>query len=1521
MSYPFIQAAANAPPKLSYAPSTPGKSPWASWLGEPLNGYNMSTPYDATDRETWQLPEGLRGESAFLGNTMTLLAFANNSPVTTFLFPIKIDDNNLQVHWSHWDFQPALPTVTPELAPVRIVRSQRTQHRQALIRYGIGVQLEWGFMDTPLGQEHYKMSLAQINMAFTEGLNYQGLEAIIYNGDVFRRAADDLQIAPDAKWFESVIRRELNFWAIIQRDQNPMAGLVNTLNNINSTFNQNTDLTWFVTPKEIIDYLELMPLMRDNFYIGGRIPEETDPVNVKSGTYTDRAGNNFVVLRNYASGIEGPINPFERRVQIGEYFVASCPMRGQSYSNYNSTYRTIEIYSQDKDGWEPIDLRTMLDSCMRFDPKTGYIRKANNPNPNSSKNGSVGLGVAELAADMFYYLDEKNRLQTVGLFGDINEYHLGVGGYVDMANSFLAKVYGTVDKNILNDTINKITTLVLSLNRNSLYNRELNDFLKMIATDAVEKELTPNDYQQFGLIWEPNIDKAFDLPIFEESDQAPSWKNKISLPGPYLSFEGWSTIARYYDSYREKFSDRTGFNTSAAKTVYKFMDLLGNLFRYIQTVFPGALDPYTGQHDLFNRFIESILKNPLPSLYLSSKIHTKGTNAETPTDETTLRGLALIANAVTHLEEFSGVRALTQALYGMEALTDPLYNEDDIEQSAISAQYGVDIPVLSKKGNAMKFGTRPKSTSDALTWLGRVLRPRITKGTLTSVSKFRDYLKGVGLHALILITLRAINSNVWAKHGTYKDSKAEKIVNAIIDALGDAHNVSNLSKLRFLDASKSTFSNPNTVFVDRILEFFADKENAKLLSSNWLTDLLTTQNAKTGAAIDNAAAILDEIKEAIKTPQRLSLAYSDDYIKTNLVFTEGMASSISNFNSGNKEIAMASSTLKRVPAPPPDVEKSKIDLKKLYGSHKSSSAATLSPSHSFGGTGKPKISKENTDLDELNTLVAQFKIARKSSSSSSSTDSLLSRLYHYIDVSKTFEQYMARSGLASVSYWMYMHPNENLTTGKDYIISEIRGILERVETKDDTSRDIEKAIADNKAFYEEQLSKFNGSENDIERFSKYIINYSAGLTLESWKKTPILGEEDMISTLNTAIRRYVRYSIDNIAIQLSTAQVLFDKFGTIDMKPYDAIKENIVSQILDYEDPFKDQVSTSQKIGAEINLHGLSSYMRQYQSLKDKNQLKPTPGKPYFQKIAAPPPPKKGKQVHIPGTTSNYRYNMDVLKNKQMSPLMFMICVAFMNTPVTKQNLEAFIVQDVMFPFNFIIQRPHIRHRTMTLTYMAPGEQTGTTRIGRVRVVLGDDTMIGFHHMRLTYYSATIVTEPKNILNANNALVTDYDGGGGHIPYTSIEGYKPSHGMFGTRGESLFVMMTPWNELEYPDIFYLTGRKPVRKGLSGDILSPLTQTLSTLSCSAIAYYSILWGWVTMNGNLSQLGIARGGYDAATTIRAGNSLTFPGMYRKRNAHGELHFESPKGHWPATLTYSGCARARCAKQAPNPHMMFK
>lgn len=95
----------------------------------------------------------------------------------------------------------------------------------------------------------------------------------------------------------------------------------------------------------------------------------------------------------------------------------------------------------------------------------------------------------------------------------------------------------------------------------------------------------------------------------------------------------------------------------------------------------------------------------------------------------------------------------------------------------------------------------------------------------------------------------------------------------------------------------------------------------------------------------------------------------------------------------------------------------------------------------------------------------------------------------------------------------------------------------------------------------------------------------------------------------------------------------------------------------------------------------------------------------------------------------------------------------------TRKNVIALIRDNVKLPFTFLLLQPYMEYQTDCAIKMLPGSATGNTWYKKGKFTAGVDSLVQEYIGSLTYYSKSIVIEPKNVCVVHNAYIRAYEAG------------------------------------------------------------------------------------------------------------------------------------------------------------------
>jgi hypothetical protein len=228
--------AANLPPQTIGThgiPSTPySKLPHAAWI--PYFGIGNTRvqhdPYDSYDQEIRNFPDAYRapgGREAgmypndFLDKLVIKRITQSQQYLITEVLPWQVDTTRMTRTWNVWRFNDHMLDRTPEQSVSRLLTSNQASFQAGLVRYGIALMLEHGFMKTAKGRKNYEMNIQQIVNATVMTLMKGAWVALLHVDHRNQPGHDIPNDRLDSKQeAEAIIQRELDYFGICGKGPN-----------------------------------------------------------------------------------------------------------------------------------------------------------------------------------------------------------------------------------------------------------------------------------------------------------------------------------------------------------------------------------------------------------------------------------------------------------------------------------------------------------------------------------------------------------------------------------------------------------------------------------------------------------------------------------------------------------------------------------------------------------------------------------------------------------------------------------------------------------------------------------------------------------------------------------------------------------------------------------------------------------------------------------------------------------------------------------------------------------------------------------------------------------------------------------------------------------------------------------------------------------------------------------------------------------------------------------------------------
>lgn len=562
---------------------------WSSFFGK-QKAHIETTPYDVNDRSTWTLPEGLKGANIMLATTLELMSFMADSWYTQEALPLETTQKT-GIQWSKFIFMPKFAGLVPERGVARLVRSRKMGGKATFERRGLGLLLTHGFMNTPDGQESYRMNLRQIAQSVVETNNF-GVVYAYLTADSYERKWDRDNGSFQGETMEKILEIETFYWDIFKR-KNGAALLDDRISANMEKYRGQADM--YIVPPKIGRYYTIVPKNRTDYWMAGsRGPESIyDGVDAVKTFKQLGPGNTVYLTRTY--DVEPHDSKYGRAIdilrfhkQIGEYHLAFDHRRRRSYKGYQSSWRDIQVYDEDVDNFTTLTIKWMLKNCNRFHPDTFDVLHVNDPYVSKYK---PRFSKADKQRDVFHYVDDRDNLQTSSFMGNIE--YLGtedVFEWVQTALQAMPDVVPPTEATDVNTNSYAIWTRGLRALRaieNIPYDAKTDAWFKALKEKNQEGESVHDGSTRFRNFpptaaikeFKPNMHGGLDLPA----------ANGLALPPGFANYAGFKTIeeAVINGNFGKDGDEPLGYNATQGQHIADFVAMFDRMVEALKRMLPN----------------------------------------------------------------------------------------------------------------------------------------------------------------------------------------------------------------------------------------------------------------------------------------------------------------------------------------------------------------------------------------------------------------------------------------------------------------------------------------------------------------------------------------------------------------------------------------------------------------------------------------------------------------------------------------------------------------------------------------------------------------------------------------------------------------------------------------------------------------------------------------------------------------------------------------------------------------------
>lgn len=180
--------------------------------------------------------------------------------------------------------------------------------------------------------------------------------------------------------------------------------------------------------------------------------------------------------------------------------------------------------------------------------------------------------------------------------------------------------------------------------------------------------------------------------------------------------------------------------------------------------------------------------------------------------------------------------------------------------------------------------------------------------------------------------------------------------------------------------------------------------------------------------------------------------------------------------------------------------------------------------------------------------------------------------------------------------------------------------------------------------------------------------------------------------------------------------------------------------------------------------------------------------------------------------TSNILDIILALDEHTASPLYKMLAKIYLTSALNHRTLKKFIKHNILFPFGFLVFRPHMRYESNCAIKTKAGESTGVTYVGNMGLGGQPDYSTKTILVYFTIHDDSVIRSREQVYVAHNVFISKCLGGAGFVPMEPAH-YNTRTGQ--TNGGSAIFVMIPYEETKFNPYMDVTGRFSDATGIEG----------------------------------------------------------------------------------------------------------
>ena len=389
--------------------------------------------------KNFQYPKAHEGEAQLLANIITSSLIANNLSfilsANAGLPIVSVDQQYFTWTEIHMDI-PWL-TIVPEEGVSDTFRGSYEEHHATLVRRGVSLYVEDGFMNTPMGRQYLMLGLQRMETGTMYTYEMVALNAMLScRGQHYEKLKAELFTPRE-------YRQMCKLWSInfdcAQKNEEALSNLVIKMKEVLNKKRGFPANGMYVQTRGY-SYLGFNGAKRLDYMLAG--PEGPNRVNQNPWEIDTFVGTPVYYLEDFKDG-EDILYPLDRIRQFGHYYMihGDDPVSIDP-KNYSSHMMSIDVIDLDRERYARISVLDALNHCRAFGPKTGpggqYPWGSDTRNDKDHFLGGGGQFEGENSL-LLSEVDASGRAIYATMLGEIQQKHLPNDYLLSMCKTMMEK--------------------------------------------------------------------------------------------------------------------------------------------------------------------------------------------------------------------------------------------------------------------------------------------------------------------------------------------------------------------------------------------------------------------------------------------------------------------------------------------------------------------------------------------------------------------------------------------------------------------------------------------------------------------------------------------------------------------------------------------------------------------------------------------------------------------------------------------------------------------------------------------------------------------------------------------------------------------------------------------------------------------------------------------------------------------------------------------------------------------------